>query len=53
MSPTRGEAGTTSIEILPEEENIYDSEMTGYVQIDGNADYGVSTIIRWKQLPQS
>lgn len=53
MSPTSGEAGTTSILILPEEENIYDSEMTGYVQIDDKADYGVTTLIRWKQLPQN
>lgn len=49
MSPTSGEAGTTNIDILPEEENIYDSEMTGYVQLDDAADYNVTKIIRWKQ----
>lgn len=53
MRPGSGTAGTTSIEINPYEENIYDTPITGYVQLEDTEDKGVITIIRWKQLPQN
>lgn len=53
MTPGRGYYGTTSVNIEPYEENIYDKAMTGYVQLEDAYDYGVSTLIRWKQLPQN
>jgi hypothetical protein len=53
MTPGNGNVGTTSVEIQPYEENIYDTEITGYVQLEDINDKGVRTIIRWKQLPQN
>jgi hypothetical protein len=53
MSPGSGTSGTTSVEIQPYEENIYDTPITGYVQLEDIDDKGVTTIIRWKQLPQN
>lgn len=53
MTPGNGNIGTTSVEIQPYEENIYDTEITGYVQLEDIDDKGVTTIIRWKQLPQN
>lgn len=53
MSPGSGTSGTTLVEIKPYEENIYDTEITGYVQLEDIDDKGVTTIIRWKQLPQN
>lgn len=53
MTPDNGNVGTTEVEIQPYEENIYDTEITGYVQLEDIDDKGVTTIIRWKQLPQN
>jgi hypothetical protein len=52
MSPGRGTSGTTSVEIQPYEENIYDTPITGYVQLEDMSDLGVITIIRWRQKPK-
>lgn len=45
MTPTQGLAGITEIEIQPYETNIYDSEITGYVQLE-DANDSVSMKIR-------
>lgn len=49
MTPGRGYAGSTSVQIQPYEENIYNKEITGYVQLEDIYDKGVRTLIRWKQ----
>lgn len=53
MKPGRGTAGITTVEIQPYEENIYDTPITGYVQLEDTGDEGVLTIIRWRQRPQN
>lgn len=53
MTPGSGTAGTTEITIQPYEENIYDTPITGYIQLEDTGDLGVITIIRWRQRPQN
>lgn len=53
MTPGSGIAGTAEITIQPYEENIYDTPITGYIQLEDTGDLGVITIIRWRQRPQN
>lgn len=53
MTPGSGLSGITEIQIKPYEENIYNSEITGYVQLQDSENKDVVTIIRWKQKVKS